>query len=170
MKKGMLAFIGMILALVLILVAFFGSWYSVSVMGIDANYYLTKAEAAGMTVEYDEIAAQMGDAKDVFSNTYYLTIVTLIFCALAFVMILLYSFMNMDKMKNIGMILGILTFIIGLVAAIYFMTGGNPESGDFWNELGGPGLGWYLMLVGSIIALVSSIFLFIEKPNMSAPQ
>jgi hypothetical protein len=66
-------------------------------------------------------------------------------------------------MGKIGGIFGILTFILALIAPLYFMTSAFLESyGNigFWNEFGGPGYAWYLMIIAAIIALISSVPLF----------
>jgi hypothetical protein len=159
MKKEMIPLIGMILALVLIIVALVGPWYSMSFMGMGGNFYLTKAEMAGTTVPYDDT---MGDAKASFDNTMYITMVALIFAIIAIIGILgaQFNLGKPDKMRMLAAIFGILTFILAIIAPIYFMTSGFGEVlniNDFWNELAGPGYAWYLMIVAAIIALIASI-------------
>lgn len=168
MKKGGVTLIGMIVALVFILIGFFGPWYTLSIMGVDASYGLTSAEIAGVSYSYGEQESQMGDAKGIFDNTMYMTIIALIFAIIAIIGILgaAFNFGNPNTMGKIGGIFGILTFLLAIIAPLYFMTSGlldSLESGmeiGFWNELGGPGYAWYLMIIAAIIALISSIPMF----------
>jgi hypothetical protein len=110
----------MILTLVFILIGFFGSWYTINFMGIEANYFLTKAEMGGMTIDYGDMGAQMGDAKGIFDNTMYMTIIALIFAIIALIGILgvVFNFGNINTMSKVGGIFGILTFILALVALL----------------------------------------------------
>ena len=77
----------------------------------------------------------------------------------------------------------ILTLILALVAALYFMTTFPSEfskgfEGDvgFWDEIDmmgvkvafGPGYAWYLMIVSFVFALISSIILFMDKKSAIA--
>lgn len=168
MRKGGTALVGMILTLVFILIGFFGSWYTISFAGIDANYFLTKAEMGGMTIDYGDIGSQMGDAKGIFDNTMYMTVIALIFAIIALIGILgvVFNFGNINTMSKVGGIFGILTFILAIVAPLYFMTSAFLESyGDvgFWSEYGGPGYAWYLMIIAAIIAMISSVPLFKKK-------
>ena len=167
----MIALIGMVLALVFILVAFFGPWYSGTSVGVEANMYLTKMEAAGITIEYSSDTFEMGmlgmadEIRSVFSNTMYITIIALIFAIISLIGILgiSFNFGPANTMKMLGAIFGILTFILAIVAVIYFMTGltgiSNYEAG-FWQENAGPGYAWYLMIMGGILALIFSLPLF----------
>ena len=185
MRKDGVALIGMILALIFILIAFYGTWYNItmSVMGQEGSTELTLTQMVSrfgdieQTITYEEaktssVAGLNTDQLDVFSNTMYIVIIALIF---AFVGVLsyighLYSLVKSDKLKQLGGIFGILVFILGLVAIIYFMVSGFYET-DFWfsqnlmgSEMsGGPGYAWYLMIIAAIIALISSIPLFIKK-------
>jgi len=188
MRSGVVALIGMVLALVFILIAFFGPWYSFSYsMGIlgegYADFGLTGVTAKmgdeTKSISYDEAeslstAGVDTDALGVFDHTLYITILALIFCIIALIGILMVWSNGTKMMQNVGMIGGIITFVFMLVAVIYFMISSFIE-GDvgFWfsesimgmEMSGGPGYAWYLMLVGAIIALVSSIMLFIKKPQ-----
>ena len=129
------------------------------------------------TIVYQEaknssIAVLNSDQLDVFSNTMYLVIIALIFAFIGMLSILghLYRLTKSDKLKLLGGVFGILVFILGFVAIIYFMTGGFIDA-DFWfsqtdmgsEMLGGPGYAWYLMIIAAIIALISSIPLFTKQ-------
>lgn len=193
MKKGILAFIGMILALVLIIVALIGPWYSISLttMGQDGSVDMTLSQMTvkimGMeqTMNYNKVAetssATTGmpvdtDSLDVFTNTMYITLVALIVGILTVALLALQVFANKQNMKKLAMIFGIVTFAMAIIAIIYFMT--NSITGGeygFWfsesiNQMGmnmdmsgGPGFSWYLMLVAGIISLISSIMLLLDK-------
>ncbi len=132
---------------------------------------------------------------DVFDNTFYITIFTFIIAIIAVIGILglTLNFGNPKTMKMLGSIFGIITFILALVAVFYFMTAlpseldtktSEGEDAGFWysesqTEMGatmsvsyGPGYAWYLMLIGAILALISSIFLFMDKKSAisASPQ
>ena len=162
MNKNMMALIGMVIALVLIIVAFVGPWYSISILGVNANYGLQNADVGGVTMEYTDA---MGSGIDVFTNTMYITIVALIFAIICLIGILGAQF-NFGKPATMGMlggVFGILTFILALIAPIYFMTSAfldQVSDVGFWNEMGGPGYAWYIMIVAAIIALITTLPLF----------
>jgi len=122
---------------------------------------------------------------DIFNIAMYFTIFALIVAILALVFLSGYTF-NFGKphmMKNLAMVFGIITFIIVLAAVFYFMVAvpsqlkasdsnlQNVEDFGFWyskSESGnsvslGPGFAWYLMIVAGIIALISSLFIFMDK-------
>ena len=92
----------------------------------------------------------------------YISIIALIITILAIIGALgvVFNFGNPNTMGKVGGIFGILTFIFALIAPIYFMTHEGFATLGFWNDYGGPGYGWYLMLIAAIIALISSIPLF----------
>ena len=153
MKKGGVAFIGMILALVFILIGLFGSWYYISITGFSWDISLT-SEA---------------------NNYLYMAIIALIFCIIALIgtMGLVFNFGELSTMRKIGGGLGILTFIFALLTPIYFLVdfASQPFSSmvGFWNDFGGPGYAWYLMIIAAIIALISSIAAFKIKTGTPAP-
>lgn len=159
----------------------------------DASITLTSTTTSNGKTETTSHADAKKDAsnKDVFSvfdNTLYITIVALIMAILAFIGMLglMFNFGNLKTMKMLGSIFSIITLIIVFIAVFYFMTAFPAEAemktidGDdagFWyseskSEQGveasisyGPGYAWYLMLIGGILALVSAIILFMDKPG-----
>jgi uncharacterized membrane protein len=185
MRKDAIALIGMFLTLIFILIAFYGTWYSVSmsVMTQDGSLEMTLHQMVSrfgdieQTITYEEAKTSSftglnTDQLDVFSNTMYIVIIALFF---AFIGVLshighIYRLVKSDKLKLLGGIFGILVFIFGVVAVIYFMTSGFYET-DFWfsqtlmgtEMTGGPGYAWYLMIIAAIIALISSIPLFTKQ-------
>ncbi len=196
----MIALICMLLTLVFIIVALVGPWYGghgeVESMGmegeVDYSFGLTggegKSEFAGQKetteIEYDDDF----DAKCVYDNTMYITIIALITAIIALICILgmTFNFGNIKTMKMLGGIFGILTVIFALVAAIYFMTALPEENSGTWGDVGfwdevetslmgvsmkltiGPGYAWYLMIISFVFALISSIILFMDKKGTIA--
>ena len=193
MRKGIVACGGMIVALVLLVVAFLGPWYIVSGSGIlGANYnvglYLTRMEVQG-TFAGQDISLSMGyaEAKVNAPNTdvnvesfaaintaMYLTLLALvtalisIICMVAFV----FSKGKPKTMKLMGGLFGILTFLLALLPAVYFMyTGFVENSSGFWFSQavlgmrlsGGPGYAWYLMIVVAVIAVISAVAILLKK-------
>lgn len=182
--------IGMILTLVLIIVAIITPWYTISmnmsIMGttteMDSNLYLTRMEstttAGGETqtqsLPYSEVTGIISSDKlDVFTNTLYIVIITLIISVISIVAIFLQS--TKPKMKTIAGILTVLTFIFAILSIIYFYTAGfidtssmGAENVGFWysttvmgmNMTLGPGIGWYLMIIAGIIAIFPTILMF----------
>jgi len=148
MRKGGVAFIGMILTLVFILIGMFGSWYYISVAGFSVDISLTTE----------------------VNNYLYMAILALIFCIIALIgtMGLAFNFGNAETMRKIGGGFGILAFIFTLLAPIYFLAdfASQPFSSvvGFWNDFGGPGYAWYLMIIAAIIALISAISAYRAKP------
>ena len=172
MKKGIIALIGMIVALVFIIVAFVGPWYGGTSSGVSVNFYLTRLESAGVSMGYDNpsVAIFMSDIKNIFDNTMYLTMGALVTAILALIGMLgfVFNFGKSNMMRMLGAIFGIITFVLALAATIYFMnalTGKMTGLTGFWNEEAGPGYAWYLMLVATIIALIASIAMFLKKSD-----
>ena len=214
MDKKIIGLVGIIIALVLVIIAFFTPWYSTS-MKIESNFpeesgdvnhniYLTKTETKGSMfgdkVDETQSFSDYGNfpGKSVFDNTFYLTIIAIIFSVIAFVGFLGFSFnfSNPETMKKIGVIFGILVIVIAFITPIYFM-GGPEESAkasyeaytsmtggpvdfeySFWFSLseggaevnGGPGIAWYLMIVAGIIALISSVIILKKDKETILPQ
>jgi hypothetical protein len=201
-QKGMISLICMIIGLVLILIAFFGPWYTISmsgaVMGYDSdstvNFHLTDmtthSEVMGQTVDmsqsYDELrdSAEDPSAYDVYGHIVYIAIIAIIFAVLGLIGMLLLFFKNQNNMRMLGVLFGILTFILALIAVAYFMisppTQTSSEYGDvgFWfsetlfglNMTGGPAYGWYLMLIGGIFTLISALFIIKKPASKPIPQ
>lgn len=205
MKKGIIALIGMIVALVFVLVAFFGPWYTMnvksSVSGAEMDYnvgmYLTKMEMKGnvmgqdssMSISYADAKSQAvaagvnTDSFKIIDYTMYLTIGAIITAILALIGILgfVFNFGNANKMRMLGVIFGIIAFILAIAAPLYFMTTSFTQGNyGFWfsqtitgvDISGGPGFAWYLMIVAAIIALIASIAMLLKKsvPEAAIPM
>lgn len=208
MKKGLPSLICTIIGLVLIIIAFFGPWYNISMSfsmfgmsgDVSEDMYLTN-----MHVEGDMMGQQMSESKNweeveaqgtstvsigfIFANTMYLVIIAIITAILAVLGAGMYvlTVSKGNAMKNLGKIFGIITFILALVAILYFMftwtgqmedasdtflsMGGSSsaleESYGFWYGQGdagnsismGPGFSWYLIIIGGILMLLAAIIL-----------
>lgn len=198
MRKGIVALIGVILTLVFVLVGLFGVWYGASMEGggykMKADAYLTKdviTESNIPLIPAGEYASdsRSSNEKSIFDNTMYITVVVLVMAILALVAVLgfVFNFGKSNMMRMLGAIFGIITFVLALVAILYFMTalpaemnnyGGVVEKPTFWYNQKiqgvvdvsmGPGYAWYLMLVTAIIALITSIMLLIFKEKQVLP-
>lgn len=196
-----MALIGMILALVFVIVTLVGPWYTMSssmtiltnevkMEGSMSLISTTTTTTSGGTAKTEtesnadarKAAEDLGqDASyyDIFNNTLYLTIVALLVAILALVFVLGYVF-NFGKvvmMKNLGMVFGIVTFVMALIAVFYFMTAVPAKMNSYGADVGfwysntvegatvslGPGFAWYLMIVAGIIALISFVFIFMDR-------
>ena len=144
MAKGMSAVIGMLLTLVFILIGFFGPWYSISSGFFNLDIGLTTG------------IGQSGLETGVLDVTFYMAILALIFAILGFIGVLgaAFNFGNIGTMKKLGGTFGLLTFIFGIIAVFYFFA--NTTSGTILGVSAGLGWGWYMFLIGAIIAIIST--------------
>jgi hypothetical protein len=193
MRKGIVICAGMILALVLLVVAFLGPWYTISGSGIlGANYnvglYLTRLEVQG-TIAGQDVSLSMGYAEAkvnaqstdvnvesfaVIDTAMYLMLLAMVITFIAIICMAAFVF-NKGKpktMKLLGGLLGFLTFLLSLMLALYFMNTKFVEnSSGFWFSLsafgmtlsGGPGYAWYLMIVVAIIAVICAVAILLKK-------
>jgi len=144
MAKGMGAVIGMLLTLVFILVGFFGPWYSFSSGIFSLDIGLTSG------------IGQSGLETGVLDVTFYMAILAMVFAILGFIGVLgaAFNFGNIGTMKKMGGAFGLLTFIFGIIAVFYFYA--NTTSGTILGVSAGVGWGWYMFLIGAILAIISS--------------
>jgi len=200
MKKGIMALIGMIVSLVFIIVAFFGPWYTMnmksSTVGATMDYnvgiYLRTMDVNGnfmgqdvsMSMSYADAASQAqtsgvnADSFKIIDYMMYLTVGTLVTAILALIGMLgfVFNFGNANRMRMLGIVFGIITFILAIAAPLYFMnTSFTQGNYGFWfsqtisgvSLSAGPGFAWYLMIVAAIIALIASVAMLLKK---SAPE
>ena len=145
MKKNLLTFILVTISLILLILAFIGPWYNLSMkysfLGIQTNYnqnlYLDSIEIYGkiggidktQTIFLSDMASQ-GISKsyiEFFQNTSYLVIIAIILCVLEFLIITTCLFYD-DKariLKKFGVISGLFTLCLTIIAVIYFIVGWN---------------------------------------------
>jgi len=193
MRKGIIACSGMIAGLVLIIIALFGSWYGIhggGALGTDysVNMFLTHMEmqgtVAGQTISYSlryadaanyaNTAGIDADSFAVINNAMFLSVAACITAVIAVIGMVGFVLQkgSHQAMKYLGGGFGVITFLLTLLPALYFMmTGFSRNSGAFWfsetmmgMELtGGPAYAWYLMIVAAIIALIASVAILLKK-------
>jgi hypothetical protein len=193
MRKGIVAFSGMIVGLVLLIVTFTGPWYTMNAtgtLGVDYNvgFYLTRLEAKG-TINNQDFSLSIGyaEAKEnaqrvgvntesftVIETAMYLTFFAMMTALIAVIGTAAFVFRlgTPKTMKYIGGGFGLLTFLVTLIPALYVMNTKFAEniSGFWFNQsvlgvtvTGGPGYGWYLLIAASIIAMVSAAAILFKK-------
>jgi len=196
MRKGIVAFGGMIGGLIFLLVAFMGPWYVMNgsgTLGMEYNvgFYLTRMEAKGSfngqdiswSVEYAEAkenAETLGVNIQSFSVIDTARMLTLFAIATALISLVgfvgfIYQLGTLRIMKYVAGIFGLLTCVLALIPVMYVMTTGFSEnSSDFWFSetalgvtiTGGPGYGWYLMIIVSILALICAVAILVKKVSV----
>jgi hypothetical protein len=195
MRNGIVAFGGMIGALILLMVAFMGPWYTMNGTGsfggeYTVGFYLCSIEEKG-SITGQEVSWSMGyaEAKEnaqivgvdtqsfsTIENALYLTLFAMATALISLIGMVGFVFRlgTLSIMKYIGGGFGFLTFLLALVPALYVMTTGFSESStDFWFSqsvlgvviTGGPGYAWYLMIVVAVIALISAGAILFRKEN-----
>lgn len=200
MSKGLIACIGMIVGLVLLLVAFFGPWYTIlgsGSLGADYNvrFFLDHLEAKGtfmgsalsFSMNYAEASVNAGNIG-VNTNSFAvvdmamrLTIIAVVSAVISVIGMLAFVLQKgrSRPMKYLGGGFGMLTFVLALVPAVYFMsTGFAQDSTSFWFSQtvlgvtlqGSPGYAWYLMIIASIVALISSAATLMKKISPAEPM
>jgi hypothetical protein len=193
MRKGIVACSGMIVGLVLLVIAFFGPWYTIQGSGsLGANYnvnlFLTHLEAQGtfmgnvlsLSMNYAEAKVNTENigvntnSFVVIDTAMVLTIFAMVSAVISVIGMLAFVFGKGKPgyTKYLGGGFGMLAFVLVLVPAVYFMSTGFAEnSNGFWFSesvlgltlSGGPGYAWYLMIVTMIIALISSAAMLVKK-------
>ena len=186
----------MICGLVFLFLSFLGPWYTINATGIlGADYhvglYLTQMDLqriignqeVSLSLDYTDAEMYMHDINvnvesfALIETAMYLTLLALGTAVTAIGVITAFI---LEKRKQRTMIFGgvffsLMTFLLTLVLALYFMTGDFVENtSDFWfsftalgiNVSGGPGYAWYLMFVVAVLAVISAvILLFMKTPN-----
>jgi len=222
MKKGLTSLIGIVVGLVFILVAFFGPWWSADIgvsmpgMGdsdMHEDLYLTKGEITSnfmgqtisQSIDYADVGnlPQYGGAQvaldifSIFTNSYYLVIGVIIMAILSLIGVLMFIFElgKANLMRIIGVVFGIIAFILILVVICYFTIGfhtvvaengfpfttmGETTTYDagFWINIntddfhisGGPAYAWYLMIIAGITSLISSVGVLKTSVVSKAPE
>ena len=199
MRKGVVSFGGMIVGLVLLVVAFMGPWYAMNMGGAlgmngHVEFYLTRMEVKGIFNNQDlSVSVGYADAKEnaqsvgvntesftIIENAMYLTFFAIVTSLIALIGIVAFVFRwgNSKIMKYVGGGFALLTFVLALVPAVYFMNTKFAENtSGFWFSqsafgvtiTGGPGYAWYLMIVVAIIALICGVTILVKKivPEMT---
>jgi len=193
MRKGIVAFGGMIVGLVLLIVTFMGPWYTMNAtgaLGVDYNvgFYLTRMEAKG-TINNQDFSLSIGytEAKEnaqsvgvntesftVIETAMYLTFFAMVTALIAVIGMAAFIFRlgTPRIMKYVGGGFGLLTFLLTLIPALYVMNTKFAEniSGFWFNQsvlgvtvTGGPGYAWYLMIVVATITVISASVILLKK-------
>lgn len=193
MRKGIVAFSGMIVALVLLIVTFIGPWYTMNATGslgvnYNVDFYLTKMEIKGsMNNQYFSLSIGYAEAKEnaqsvgvntesftVIETAMYLTFFAMVTALIAVIGIAAFVFRlgTLRIMKHIGGGFGFLTGLLALISALYVMNTKFAEniSGFWFNQsvlgvtvTGGPWYAWYLMIVVATITVISAAAILLKK-------
>ena len=206
MQKGAVACGGMVVGLVFLVIALLGPWYTMNgggvVLGTRYSYsvdlFLTQLTAhgtmpLGQTISYTlRYVDAMGVAQNaginpesftVVSNAMYLTVAALITGVVACIgMVGFVVGKGTSKLlKYLGGGFGMVSFILAVVPAWYFMSTRFVEnSPGFWfsesvagaTVSGGPGYAWYLLVVAAAIMVISAIAILLKKisPETATPE
>jgi len=193
MRKGVVAFGGMIAALVVLVVAFMGPWYAMNVSGSfgingHVSFYLTRMEASGTFGNQDlSVSVGYADAKQdaqtagvntdsftVIENAMYLTFFAIIFSILALIGMAAFVFQSGTPriMKYFGGVFALLAFVLAIIPVFYVMnTNFSEEISGFWfsqtilgvTVAGNPGYAWYLMIVAAVLAVICGVAFLVKK-------
>lgn len=151
-KNHIISLIVTIAVIFLIISAFFLPWYCVSIemsmfffmpmeiesdvnfrltgvdLGVDAGMMTNQINETSMSFSYNEIKEEAeAQGKDIdlniFDNTMYLIIATLVTAILSLIGVLgiIFHFKNKNKMKKLGALFGVIAFILAFVTVGYFM-------------------------------------------------
>lgn len=183
----------MIIALVLLIVSFLGPWYLVNANGVLGGDYrmemfLSHLDFEGrfgnqeisMSMDY-ETAKTKAQSTDVNVESF-TTIETVMYMMLPTILIVFISACCLaafvfkigapKMMKMIGGLFAVLTFLLIVIPALYFMsTDYVKNSGGFWFSYsglgmtisGGPGYAWYLAIAAAIISVICTGAILVKK-------
>lgn len=157
MKKGLIAFVGMVLTLVLLVVVFLGPWYTIAgnggALGVNYNYnielFLTHMDTQGTFLgqevstslsyaEARENAQQTGVNSDSFTVIDNVMILSVLAVLCAFIAVLctgvfVFTSKKSHLMKYLGSGFGLFTCILCFVAILYFMSAAYTANNyGFW--------------------------------------
>lgn len=190
------------------------SFYESKETDYNADYYLTKISLKGesfgnpISMSYDysyikDISEKRGSSTlpelekmmSIFDVVFYILIACIVvsIIALIFALGVLVPSNYFLTFKKLGMIFGIIVFILAVISSFYFMVEWNNlmqesestelsmiSSSQFPEDLGvngfwfsynkdnfeyslGPGYSWYLIIITGVISLVSSILLYLTR-------
>jgi len=193
---------------------FNSSFYNSEETDTTADYHLTKVSMKGkafgnpMSFSYDysylkDISEKMGTSKtsqfekmmSIFDIVFYIVIACIIvsIIGLIFTLGILVPSKYFLTFKKLGVIFGIIVFILAIICSFYFMVEWNNliqetestelsmiSSSQFPTDLGdtgfwysynknnfeyslGPGYAWYLIIITGVISLISSILLYLTR-------
>jgi hypothetical protein len=192
----------MIVVLFFIVMSLVGPWYGMSAASYKVSMSLTSSTS---TINGETVTTSYSDARkmaetnlgadlsaiEIFDITFYLVIFALVIAILTLIFFVGCSFNSAKRgvIKKLAVMFGVITFILALVSAFYFMFAFSSKMSTFSNMQGiqnvgfwysysisgvdlfmGPGFAWYLMLTAGVVALISVIFVFIDKQEESVSQ
>jgi hypothetical protein len=194
MRKGIIALSGMVVGVVLLVLAFFGPWYMIHATGVlqteySAGFYLNHMELQrnvggqdiSLSMEYADAKMNVeGTAVNVDSfamveTAMYLTMLAIVMAVIAIIFMAAFVFEkgNPKMMKLGGGLFAVLTVLLTLLPAVYFMNTEFVENiSGFWFGMtipfgieitGSPGYAWYLMIVVAIIAVICAAAILLKK-------
>jgi len=162
MTKEKYVVIGAVVALAIFFLGFIGPWYGVSgeFLGVEASIdigFLGTTFSAGSDSSTFATEIDRGETD----TTMYIALVTIILAIIAFIGVLgtTYGFGKKITMQKIGEIFGIITFVVAIIAIIYYVANLPDASG--LETLGlNAGLGWgfFLFLIGAIVMFITNIW------------
>lgn len=163
MKRGFLAFIGIVVTLFFLLLSFVGPWYhagyTVYNYELSVDYYLTKKETSFLSLSYQMEDSDLkatsfweGYLVDVCHTTLYLLLIGVIFAALAFIGIagIAFSFGNQRTMKRTGSICSLLALFFIFMAVISFLIMWDSQIIVEGSSIGSQQYGFWYGLAGWI--------------------
>ncbi len=162
MTKEKYVVIGAVVALAIFFLGFIGPWYGISgeFLGAEASIdigFLGTTFSAGSDSSTFSTEIDRGETD----TTMYIALVTIILAIIAFIGILgsIYGFGKKEMMQKIGEIFGIITFLVAIIAIIYYVINLPDTSG--LEQIGlNVGLGWgfFLFLIGAIVMFITNIW------------
>lgn len=167
MKNKNYITIGVIISLFIFIIGFIGPWYNINgeFLGfkVSVNIGLSETTISGGSGSTSIISNIDRGETD---NTMYIAIIVIIMAILTLIGVLGTSY-NLGKTKTmilIGEIFGYLTFILAIIATVYY-TMNLPDTSDFEFVGLNAGLSWgfFLYLIGAIAIFLTVIWSRISK-------
>jgi hypothetical protein len=161
MSKDKYVVIGAVIALLIFVIGFIGPWYSISFewlglgASIDIGLMGNTVSAGSESVNF---AVDIG--RNEADTTMYFVVITLVLSiiSLAGFLGVQFQFGNTSTMKKVGEYFGIFTFVVAIIAIIYYVAN-LPDTSTI--EIGSinAGLGWgfFVFLIGAIIVFITNI-------------
>ncbi len=172
MQKYSYTTIGAILSILVLLVGFFGPWYTITIdsnplgqASIDVG--LLDTTISGKSDLFDSAGSLILESHGV-DNTMYIALITIILAVVSLCAILGTIFELADKktLHQIGELTGFATFILAIISIVYYIAN-TPETTDLSMVGINSGLGWgfYLFFVGAITLILTNLWSRIARPD-----
>lgn len=177
MSKYNYTTIGAILALIVLMIGFIGSWYTVSgeffTFSGSIDFGLMGTTVSGAE-ELTNLVASVDIETTELDTTMYVALITIIlaFITLIGVLAKIFGFGEGLKIQKISESCGFLTFILAIITVVYFAVNIPDISGlkSLLNKVGtsissGFGWGFYLFFIGAIILIITNFWSRIVRPE-----